>query len=196
MRNLQKLIKKVTSKYRYEMRPPIYNTTWIEKPLSDKAANIVLKEIYRQLLDPQISSSKYKYLMNLYCKYLHNSGLMTSMNIGTVASDFDGDTLECGGFESVDIISKTLPMRCESLEIMMEGISGRSQTIKAKHCTHRFSNGNSALVDIGNGMCKCELCNLEFDKDIVDDSYSITNQKEINKKINDINLDELFNEEE
>ena len=68
--------------------------------------------------------------------------------------------------------------------------------IKDKHCIHRFDNGNSALVDIGHDMCRCELCNIEFHKDIVDDSYSITNQKEINKKINDINLDELLNEEE
>lgn len=182
MKNLQKLIKKVTDKYTYEFEPPMHGMIWAEKPLSDKAANVVLKEIYRQIIDPQISSRKYKYLINLYCKYLHNSGSMKRIKpIYPLPSDFDGDIL------NIDTINQ---------DGMIEAVDWCKETIKDKHCTHRFYNGDSSLVDIGDGMCRCELCNIEFHKDIVDDSYSIANQKEINKKINDINLDELLNEEE
>lgn len=63
-------------------------------------------------------------------------------------------------------------------------------------CIHRFSNGKSALVEIGEGKCRCELCNLDLFKEIVDDSYTIETQDETLKKITELDLEKLFDEEE
>ena len=180
MKNLQKLIKKVRSKYEYTEKPFMSDQIWIEKPLTDKAQNIVLKEIYRQITDPRISSRQFKYLINLYYKYSRNTGLKKRISPIFSAGDFDGDVLNTGTFAD----DKTYGMVKEWLE---------SPT---KQCIHRFENGNSALVDIGDGMCRCELCNIELYKDIVDESYDIENPSVINGRIIGLDLDELFKEDE
>lgn len=63
-------------------------------------------------------------------------------------------------------------------------------------CIHRFLNGDSALVKIEGGKCRCELCNIEVSVSIVDDSYEIHDEETIIEKIKKINLEEVLEEEE
>lgn len=179
MRNLQKLIIKVRRKYKYDLEPPIHGMIWGEKPLSTKADNIVLKAIYKEMINPQISSKKYAYLANQFVKYLYNNGSMIKLNRpSSREGDFDGEVLQ--------ILKNDIKIDTE--------LYNRINT--SDQCKHRFISGKSSLIDIGNGMCRCELCNLEFNKDIVDDSYDIEDPNRISMEINKINLEELFTEEE
>lgn len=62
-------------------------------------------------------------------------------------------------------------------------------------CIHRFSNGESSLVAIGGGRCRCELCNIDIIIEIVDESYKITDEEAVIEEIRKINLDELLEDE-
>lgn len=54
-------------------------------------------------------------------------------------------------------------------------------------CRHIFSNGNSALIDIGNEKCRCELCNVEIGLAAVDEDM-VTKESDVIQKILDMDL--------
>ena len=82
------------------------------------------------------------------------------------------------------------PLKTPYMDRILTGYEVQENT-----CNHRFSNNESAIITIGEGICRCEKCNREFSTDIIMDE-DIVDESKVIQDIKNLDLEALFNDEE